>query len=87
MRGRYENRRRDKVEGGPPPKGMRLDIVPNYDRATGESPPIFEGPALTLTRFPLRPVKHCAVFGVYQRIPRTRDAVQCFSEESLRSEK
>lgn len=35
---RLENRRRDRVEGGPPPKGQVLNVIEEHDRAHGESP-------------------------------------------------
>ena len=34
---KYENRRRDRVEGGRPAKGERLNTVEQYDLAPGES--------------------------------------------------
>lgn len=34
---RWENRRRDRVEGGRPEKGAILDTLTDYDRAVGES--------------------------------------------------
>ena len=36
---RWENRRRDKVEGGRPPKGTPLDTLEKHDLAPGESKP------------------------------------------------
>lgn len=32
---RLENRRRDKVEGGPPQEGVVLDVITQYDLAPG----------------------------------------------------
>jgi hypothetical protein len=34
---RLENRRRDKVEGGKPPNDMPINVMEEYDLATGKS--------------------------------------------------
>lgn len=36
---RYENRQRDRVEGGPRPKGEILDVQEQYDKAIGQLDP------------------------------------------------